>query len=183
LTYISLSEYLKKTFGCKVYRLSLSTGCTCPNRDGSVGIWGCSFCSEGGSGDFAASPADIETQIAQAKLRIDHKFSHNIPAEDRRYIAYFQSFTNTYGPVEKLRPLFEAAINRNEVVALAVGTRPDCIPPEILDMLSMLNKIKPVWIELGLQTVHEKTAAAMNRCYSLDVFENASSTISRNATL
>ncbi len=173
MTYVSISDWLKKTFGQKIYRLSLSTGCSCPNRDGKSGFGGCVFCSEGGSGDFASPPEDIQIQIERAKKLVDQKFPHTIPQDERRYIAYFQSFTNTYAAPEKLEPIFMSAIKRNEIVALSIATRPDCLPPATVEMLSRLNKIKPVWVELGLQTVHESTAKKINRCYPLEVFDDA----------
>lgn len=162
MSYRTLNSYLKEKFGCKVYKISLSTGCTCPNRDGTKGTGGCTFCSQGGSGDFAAKPAPIKIQIEEAKKRVDSKFPKSIPPEKRKYIAYFQSYTNTYTDknitIEKLREIFFGAISRPEIVAISIGTRPDCIPDEILELLCKLNKIKPVWIELGLQTIHEQTA-------------------------
>jgi len=172
-----VSEYLKERFGTKVYKLSLSSGCTCPNRDGLIGMGGCTFCSEGGSGEFAAPPLPLEDQIRLARKRVDAKIPARIPPDERRYIAYFQSFTNTYVRTEaerrRLRSLYTEAVRRPEIAALSIGTRPDCLPPEILDMLADLQKVKPVWVELGLQTVHEKTAAAIRRGYSLPVFEKA----------
>ena len=173
MEYNSLSDALKKQFGTKVYKLSLQTGCTCPNRDGTLGTGGCTFCSEGGSGDFAAAPADIRAQIAEARKKVDAKFSSKIPASERKYIAYFQSYTNTYGDPERLRCIFTDAIRCPEIVALSIGTRPDCLPPEIISMLSALNQIKPVWVELGLQTIHEQTALAIHRGYPLPVFADA----------
>lgn len=169
----TLSDYCKEKFGTKVYRLSLSTGCTCPNRDGKVGRGGCSFCSEGGSGEFAAKVKDIEVQIEEAKEKVKHKFPKDINEEDKKYIAYFQSFTNTYGDVDRLGAIFRSAIMQKEIVALSIGTRPDCLEDAMLDMLSELNKIKPVWIELGLQTINENTANNFNRGYNLAVFERA----------
>lgn len=134
MTYVSISDWLKKTFGQKIYRLSLSTGCSCPNRDGKCGFGGCVFCSEGGSGDFASPPEDIQIQIERAKKLVDKKFPHTIPQDERRYIAYFQSFTNTYAAPEKLEPIFMSAINRNDIVALSIATRPDCLPPAVVEM-------------------------------------------------
>ena len=167
----TLSDYCKEKFGTKIYRLSLSTGCSCPNRDGKAGRGGCSFCSEGGSGEFAAKVKDIGLQLEEAKEIVKHKFTKDIREEDRKYIAYFQSFTNTYGDVDRLEPIFRAAIQREEIVALSIGTRPDCLEEEMLDLLEELNNIKPVWIELGLQTINEATAKAFNRGYELKVFE------------
>ena len=169
----TLSDYCKEKFGTKVYRLSLSTGCTCPNRDGKAGRGGCSFCSEGGSGEFATKVKDIEIQIEEAKEKVRNKFPKDIKEEDKKYIAYFQSFTNTYGDVDRLGAIFRSAIMQNEIVALSIGTRPDCLEEEMLDLLKELNNIKPVWIELGLQTINEVTAKAINRGYELKVFEKA----------
>lgn len=166
-----LSDYCKEKFGTKVYRLALSSGATCPNRDGKVGVGGCSFCSEKGSGEFAIDVMDLDLQIERAKVLISKKFPNSINAADRKYIAYFQSFSNTYGDTKRLIGLFERAINKDEVVALSVATRPDCFSEEMLNSLERLNKIKPVWIELGLQTINENTARAFNRGYTLDVFE------------
>lgn len=173
MTYYSLSDYLKKTFGTKVYKLSLSTGCTCPTRDGTKGFGGCTFCSAGGSGDFATAPEDISIQIQKAKQRVDSKFPKKTAESERKYIAYFQSFTNTYEKVSVLKPMFMKAIASPEVVALSIGTRPDCLGDDIMDMLCELNKIKPVWVELGLQTVNEQSAKRINRGYDLSVFEDA----------
>ena len=169
----TLSDYCKEKFGTKVYRLSLSTGCSCPNRDGRAGRGGCSFCSEGGSGEFATKVKSIEEQIEEAKDRVKSKFPKDIKEEDKKYIAYFQSFTNTYGDVDRLGGIFKTAILRDEIAALSIGTRPDCLEDDMLDLLDELNKIKPVWIELGLQTIHEDSAKAFNRGYSLPVFNKA----------
>lgn len=165
--YYSLDYYLKQTFGEKVYRLSLNGGMTCPNRDGTLGDRGCIFCSAGGSGDFAASAGSITNQIAQAKMRILAKTSCN------KFIAYFQAFTNTYAPVSKLRQLFYEAIQQPEIVDLSIATRCDCLSPEILDLLEELNQIKPVWIELGLQTIHEETLTFIRSGFTLHQYEKA----------
>ena len=162
-----LSQALKDTYGEKVYRLSLSSGCTCPNRDGTLGTGGCTFCSEGGSGEFAAEPVPLKEQLEQAKARIQAK------TNAEKFIAYFQSFTNTYGDPVRLRKLYTEAILREEVAVLSLGTRPDCLPEEILEMLRELNEIKPVWVELGLQTIHERTAKRIHRGYPLQVFEES----------
>ena len=169
-----LSDYLKKEYGQKIYRLSLSSGCICPNRDGSIIMpdgttltGGCTFCSEGGSGEFAADIAPIDEQIEDAKSRIRAK------TDASRFIAYFQSYTNTYGDVSRLKKLYTEAITRNDIEILSIGTRPDCLGREVLEMLEDLRKIKPVWVELGLQTIHERTAEAFHRGYSLEVFEEA----------
>ena len=166
-----LSDYCKEKFGTKVYRLALSSGATCPNRDGKVGVGGCSFCSEKGSGEFAIDVMDLDLQIERAKALISKKFPNSINTAERKYIAYFQSFSNTYGDTKRLIGLFERAINKDEVVALSIATRPDCFSEEMLNSLERLNKIKPVWIELGLQTINENTARDFNRGYTLDVFE------------
>lgn len=163
----TLSEYLKSEYGEKIYKLSLCSGCTCPNRDGTVGTGGCTFCSEGGSGEFAAVPGPLNEQIADAKRRIAAK------TDAHRFIAYFQSFTNTYGDPDHLRRIYREAILRDDIAVLSLGTRPDCLGDEIMEMLQELNQIKPVWVELGLQTIHEKTALRINRGYSLPVFEEA----------
>ena len=158
---------MREKFGEKVYKLALEGGFTCPNRDGTLGTKGCVFCL-GGSGDFAEKPCEnIFLQIEKAKARVAAKNPSG------KYIAYFQSYTNTYGPVEKMRALFTEAISHPDVVALSIGTRPDCLPDEVLELLSELNKIKPVWVELGLQTVHEKTAKYILRGYPLCVFDSA----------
>ena len=169
----TLSDYCKEKFGTKVYRLSLSTGCSCPNRDGKTGRGGCSFCSEGGSGEFATGLKPIEIQIEEAKARVKSKFPKDIKEEDKKYIAYFQSFTNTYGDIDRLGGIFKTAILRDEIAAISIGTRPDCLEEDMLDLLDELNKIKPVWIELGLQTINEDSAKAFNRGYSLPVFNKA----------
>ncbi len=153
-------HYLQK-FGCKVYKLSLSGGFTCPNRDGTKGVGGCSFCSDRGSGEFTAPPCQtIEKQLTLAKQKVAHK------NKGGKYLAYFQSFTNTYSPVSRLRSLFTAAISPDDIVGLSVATRPDCLGEDVLTLLSELNQIKPVTVELGLQTAKEETAANFNRCYS-----------------
>ena len=175
MQYLSFNDAMRARFGTKVYRLSLQSGCTCPNRDGRIGTGGCTFCSEGGSGDFAAPLLPLHEQIALARARIDAKISSSIAPRDRRYIAYFQSYTNTYGDVDRLRALYSEALENPQIVALDLGTRPDCLPP---DMLSMLRELqirysKPIWIELGLQTIHERTAERIHRGYSLEVFEDA----------
>lgn len=161
----SLSDWLRAQYGTKVYKLALSSGCTCPNRDGTLGDRGCIFCD--GAGAFAAA-GDIPSQISAAKARVSAK-----AGPDARYIAYFQSFTNTYGPPPRLRALYTAAIALPEVAALSIATRPDCLEPDILEMLADLNRIKPVWVELGLQTIHPASAAYIRRGYDLPVYEAA----------
>lgn len=166
--YHSLDYYLKETFGSKVYKLSLHGGMTCPNRDGTLGTSGCIFCSSGGSGDFAANSLDsISSQIETAKKLVRNKIEHG------KYIAYFQAYTNTYAPVNYLRKIFYEAIQNPDIVALSIATRPDCLPAEVLSLLEELNQIKPVWIELGLQTNSEDTANFIKRGYALSLFENA----------
>ena len=173
--YLSFNEAMRARFGTKVYRLSLQSGCTCPNRDGTIGTGGCTFCSEGGSGDFAAPLLPIGEQIEEAKKRVDAKIPSSIAPQDRRYIAYFQSYTNTYGNVDWLRALYSEALENPQIVALDIGTRPDCLPPEMIQMLRDLQITfrKPVWVELGLQTIHEGTARRVRRGYELPVFEDA----------
>lgn len=170
-----LSDMLYDRFGTKVYKLSLTSGCTCPNRDGAIGTGGCTFCSEGGSGDFAAPLLPVREQIRLAKQQVDRKFPKSVPPSQHRYIAYFQSFTNTYGEKGRLEPLYAETLMQPEIVALSIGTRPDCLPDEMLDMLSGLQERmqKPVWLELGLQTSHDRTAEAFHRGYTLSVFEDA----------
>lgn len=165
--YRSLNEELKEKFGKKLYKLALDGGFTCPNRDGTIGTRGCSFCL-GGSGSFAERDgATVTEQIENAKHRVEKKNPSG------KYIAYFQSYTNTYAPVEKLERLFTEAIAHPDVEALSIGTRPDCLPPEVMELLGRLNRIKPVWVELGLQTLHEQTAEKIRRGYALPVFEEA----------
>lgn len=166
--YHTLNEELQKRFGVKVYKLALDGGFTCPNRDGTRGTRGCIFCSGSGSGEFAADSAStIPQQIEQAKQRIAAKYRTG------KYIAYFQNFTNTYGSIERMEQLFGAAIRHPEVVALSVATRPDCLPDEVLALLQTLNTQKPVWVELGLQTIHPQSAAYIRRGYDLPVFDDA----------
>ena len=167
--YYSLDYYLKETFGTKVYKLALDGGMTCPNRDGTIGTGGCIFCSEGGSGDFAAKrDGSVRAQVDAAKLRVSSKISMDGP-----FIAYFQSYTNTYAPLAYLEQIFSEAISLPEICALSIGTRPDCLPDETIELLSRLNQEKPIWVELGLQTIHEKTAEFIRRGYKLSVFEDA----------
>lgn len=166
--YYSLNEYYQQTFGKKVYRLAISGGMTCPNRDGTLDTRGCIFCSAGGSGEFAASAKlSITEQLAAAKSRVKSK------AKDNAYIAYFQPFTNTYADVDTLRRLYEEAIAPDEIVGLAIGTRPDCLSPQVIDLLAQINAIKPVTVELGLQTIHLSTAAYIRRGYPLSVYDDA----------
>lgn len=166
--YYSLNTYLKNKFHTKVYKLALSSGLSCPNRDGTLSTTGCIFCSNGGSGEFAADcTLSITEQINSAKQKVSSKIKNG------KYIAYFQSFTNTYGDTDYLRKIFTEAIMHPDIVALSIGTRPDCLPDAVLWLLDELNQIKPVWIELGLQTSNETTAKYINRGYSLATFNNA----------
>ena len=163
----TVSEVLKEQYGEKIYRLALESGCTCPNRDGTLGLGGCTFCSEGGSGEFASKVAPIDEQIESAKALVRSK------TDGSHFIAYFQSFTNTYGDIDRLRALYTETIKREDIVILSLGTRPDCLGDDMIDLLKELNAIKPVWVELGLQTIHNRTAERINRCYPLTVFDNA----------
>lgn len=166
--YYSLNQYLQDTFGCKVYKIAVNAGFTCPNRDGMLDTGGCIFCSAGGSGDFAESPElSITEQIDAGKNRVADKIKTG------KYIAYFQAYTNTYGPLEKLEKVFTEAINHPDIVAISVATRPDCLGDDVLDLLTELHQIKPVWVELGLQTIHEKTANYIRRGYALSVYDEA----------
>lgn len=166
--YYSLNEYLKNKFGEKVYKISIDGGMTCPNRDGTLSNKGCIFCSKGGSGEFSADRnLSITQQIEQAKLKIKAK------TDCTKFIAYFQPFTNTYASIEYLKKIFYEAIENPEIVILSIATRPDCLSNEVLHLLSTLNKIKPVWIELGLQTIHKSTSDYIRRCYELDVYDEA----------
>ena len=165
--YYSLNQYLRQAFGQKVYKISLNGGMTCPNRDGSLDIRGCIFCSVGGSGDFAAQPAPISEQIEAAKSQVSAK------TQGGPYIAYFQAYTNTYAPLPYLEHIFTEAIQHPDIVALSIGTRPDCLPEPVLDLLERLALIKPVWVELGLQTIHPTTASYIRRGYDLSIFDAA----------
>ena len=166
--FYSLSDYLKQKFNTKVYKLALDGGMTCPNRDGTKGSRGCIFCSQGGSGDFAINALNnLDDAINQAKLKVKDKTKSNA------FIAYFQSYTNTYASVDYLTKLFMPVINREDVVALSIGTRPDCLPDDVLLLIERLCKIKPVFVELGLQTIHAKTAKYIRRGYDLCCFDEA----------
>ena len=168
MKYTTLNSYLKEKFGCKVYKISLDCGFTCPNRDGTLGYGGCIFCSEGGSGDFAESRTlGVTEQIESGKERVKNKIKSG------KYIAYFQAFTNTYADVNTLEKIFSEAINHPDIVALSIATRPDCLEQEKVELLSRLNKIKPIFVELGLQTANEKTAKYIRRGYTLDVYDDA----------
>lgn len=180
----TLSDHLKKTYGCKVYKLSLQSGCTCPNRDNTIGTGGCTFCSEGGSGDFAAffitkdnngNPISIEENIDMQIESAKEKVASKLKGKEHKYIAYFQSFTNTYGDPAVLEKIYKRALSHPEIVALSIGTRPDCLSENILSILENLRNEfnKEIWIELGLQTINEKTALHIKRGYQLPVFEDA----------
>lgn len=166
--YRSLDYMLRERFGEKVYKVTLNGGMSCPNRDGTLGRRGCIFCSEGGSGDFAADAALSITDQIESQISI---LSEKRPIQ--KYIAYFQAYTNTYAPVKYLRKIFTEAIAHPKVVALSIGTRPDCLGNEVLDLLEELNSQKPVWVELGLQTIHEDTARYIRRGYPLERFDQA----------
>ena len=166
----TLNQYLQDRYQKKIYKIAINAGFTCPNRDGTLSEKGCIFCSGSGSGDFAGSPAlSVTEQIAAGKERIRAK----LPEDNYGFIAYFQAFTNTYAPVETLRMLYTEAMKNPEVEILSIATRPDCLGEDVLDLLSELNHIKPVWVELGLQTIHERTSEYIRRCYSLSVYDEA----------
>lgn len=170
---LTANEYYRARFGGKVYRISLNGGMSCPNRDGTLDTKGCIFCSRGGSGDFATSGTlRITEQLSEAKKRVAAK----LPKQKENfagYLAYFQAFTNTYAPVPYLRKIFEEALSDPEVVGLSIATRPDCLPPECISLLAELNSRKPVYVELGLQTIHEQTATFIRRGYPLSVYDDA----------
>ena len=166
--YKTLNQHYLETFGCKVYKLAIDAGFTCPNRDGTVGTGGCIFCSGSGGGEFAEGAAEsVTVQLERAKDRVRAK------VRDGKYIAYFQAFTNTYAPVERLRRLYTQAMAPDDVVGLAIGTRPDCLGDDVIALLAELNEIKPISIELGLQTVHEATARYIRRGYDTAVYDDA----------
>lgn len=165
--YTTLSEHYRKKYGCKVYKLALDAGFTCPNRDGTLGTGGCIFCSAAGGGDFAEGGEDIPSQLEKAKARVAFKNKNG------KYIAYFQSFTNTYAPADTLRKLYFQAIAPEEIVGLSIGTRPDCLGEDVMEILKEVNAVKPVSVELGLQTVHEATARYIRRGYKTEVYFDA----------
>lgn len=168
MEYYSLNQYLKDTFGEKVYKVAIDGGFTCPNRDGTIDTRGCSFCSGAGAGEFAADRhLSVSKQLEQGKLRVAKKNPNG------KIIAYFQAFTNTYASVNSLRTLYEEALSHPDVVALSIATRPDCLPEEVVRLLEELNQRKPVWVELGLQTIHERTADRIRRGYPLSVYTAA----------
>ena len=165
---ILLNESMHARFGSKIYKIALDGGFTCPVRDGTLDTRGCLFCSAGGSGEFAASRSlSIAEQIEQGKKRVEKKIRGG------KYIAYFQAFTGTYAPLPRLRQLYREAIRHPDIAVLSIATRPDCLPEEVLDLLEELNREKPVWIELGLQSIHEKTAEYIRRGYPLSVYDEA----------
>ena len=159
--------HYREKFGCKVYRLALDGGFTCPNRDGSVGVGGCIFCSAAGGGEFAERSGSVAEQLERAKARVAAK------NRGGKYMAYFQSFTGTYAPVERLEGLYRDAVAPEEIVGLTIGTRPDCLGPEVIDLLAKINRVKPVAVELGLQTAHDSTAAYIRRGYPSRVYREA----------
>ena len=165
--YRSLSEHYREKFGCKVYKLSIDGGFTCPNRDGTLGHGGCIFCSGSGSGDFAEHGSDITSQLERARQRVAFK------NKGGKFMAYLQAFTNTYGPVEKLESIYRQAMAPEDVVGLSIGTRPDCLPEETVALLQQLNRVKPISVELGLQTIHEDTARYIRRGYETPVYFDA----------
>lgn len=166
--YHSLDYYLRQTYQTKMYKISLDGGMICPNRDGTLGHQGCIFCSAGGSGDFAADRSlSITEQIEQGKSQASSKYSGN------SYIAYFQAYTNTYAPVSYLQKIFTEAVRHPDIRILDIATRPDCLGEDILGLLAGLNRQKPVWVELGLQTIHPQSADFIRRGYELPVFEQA----------
>lgn len=170
--YYSLDAYIKNTFGEKYYKIALNAGLSCPNRDGRKATGGCIFCSRGGSGDFAvkADAASIRGQLEAGRALFQGKKTGS------RFIAYFQAYTNTYGPVDYLREIYTAALSLPDIAGISIATRPDCLGPEILSLLQELKASYPgkfLWVELGLQTMHEDTAVLLNRGYALPVFEEA----------
>lgn len=172
--YKTVNDYYKETFGCKVYKLSVDAGFTCPNRDGTVGNRGCIFCSEAGSGEFAECGSDILSQLQRAKKRVENK------NKSGKYIAYFQSFSNTYSDVATLKKLYTQAILPDYIVGLSVATRPDCLPTQTIELLASINKIKPVSVELGFQTVNEETAKYIRRGYQNNVYFDAVKRLKQN---
>lgn len=167
MIYKTVNEHYREKFGCKVYKLSVDAGFTCPNRDGTLGNKGCIFCSNGGSGEFAEKGDDIVLQLENAKQRVCNK------NKSGKYIAYFQAFTNTYAEPEVLRKLYSSAVSPEYIVGISVATRPDCLNDAVISVLSEINKIKPVSVELGLQTVHDETAEYIRRGYKIEVYYSA----------
>jgi len=170
LKQLTVNEYIRKKYGGKLYKIAINAGFTCPNRDGTLGSGGCIFCSGLGSGDFAESASlSVTEQIEAGKKRVAAKLSGDF----KGYIAYFQAFTNTYAPVERLRKVFTEAVRHPDIRIISIATRPDCLDEEVLKLLEEINNIKPVWVELGLQTIHEKTAKYIRRGYPLEVYDRA----------
>lgn len=168
MKYYSLNQYLQDTFGQKIYKISLDGGFTCPNRDGTLDTRGCIFCSQAGSGEFAQNRKDsIWQQIEKGKDRLKDKIQNG------KYIAYFQAYTNTYAPVNRLRELYEEAISHPDIAILSIATRPDCLSEKVLLLLQEMKEKKPVWVELGLQTIHESSAVYIRRGYPLSVYDEA----------
>ena len=165
--YRTLNQHYQEIFGCKVYKLAIDAGFSCPNRDGTLGHGGCIFCSGEGSGEFAEKGCSVAQQLRQAKARVSEKI------KDGKYVAYFQAFTNTYAPVEHLRKLYCEALEQQDVVGLAIGTRPDCLSDEVIELLAQINAVKPVSIELGLQTIHPASVAYIRRGYENEVYFDA----------
>lgn len=165
--YRTLNQYCREIFGCKVYKLAIDAGFTCPNRDGTLDHRGCIFCGAAGGGDFAERGSTITDQLERAKARVAAK------NRDGKYMAYFQAYTNTYAPVERLETLYREAMAAPDVVGIAIGTRPDCLGPEVVALLEQLNREKPVWVELGLQTVHESSVRYIRRGYANQIYVDA----------
>lgn len=167
MNYRTLNQYCREVFGCKVYKLSIDAGFICPNRDGTLGTGGCIFCSDAGGGDFAARGGPVTEQLERAKARVEAK------NKGGKYMAYFQAFTNTYAPVERLEALYREAMAGPDIVGIAIGTRPDCLAPDVVELLERLSREKPVWVELGLQTVHPASVAYIRRGYVNQVYFDA----------
>lgn len=174
MSYRTLNEHYREKFGCKVYKLSIDAGFTCPNRDGTLDTRGCIFCSACGGGEFAESGCSIPEQLKKAQARVRRK------VKDGKFIAYFQSFTNTYAPVGHLRRLYTAAMEQPDIVGLAIGTRPDCIEDDVIALLAELNQIKPISVELGLQTIHEESVRYIRRGYPTSVYDDAVQRLKRS---
>lgn len=175
--YNKLNDWLKDKYGEKVFKVSLDAGFTCPNRDGTVSRDGCIFCSEKGSGDFAASGSDLKEQFHAGKTMMEKKWKKGF------YIVYFQSFTNTYAPIDRLREIYYSLLEEPGVIGIAIATRPDCLGEEVLDLLSELSKKTFLWVELGLQTMHNKTGKTINRGYDTDVYNKAVSELKKRNIL
>ena len=167
MTYRTMNDYCREVFGCKVYKLSIDAGFTCPNRDGTLGSGGCIFCSAAGGGDFAERLGSVTEQLTRARDRVAQKNRAG------KYLAYFQAFTNTYAPVERLEHLYRESMADPEVVGIAIGTRPDCLGEDVVALLERLNREKPVWVELGLQTMHESSVSYIRRGYVNQIYVDA----------